>query len=152
MAASFRIRSALPSDEAAVSEVLLAAGLAAWSEWLGEERIRGANSGRVHPANLVAEDDDGVFAFVAWEVATGEITRLYTHPRGQRRGAAAALLARACEEMRAAGQADIWLRSEERNLGARRFYEKEGWRVEGRPLVREWHGTRLVESRFVKRQ
>lgn len=151
MSAPFRIRPAVASDAAAVSDALLSAGLAAWSEWLGEERIRAANTDRTHPANLVAEDDEGVFAFVAWDVGTGEITRLYTHPRGQRRGAAAALLQRAGEELRAAGVTEGWLHTEQRNSGAREFYESQGWSEEGAPLVREWHGTTLVEPRLVKR-
>ena len=125
MLSAFRVRPAVAGDAPMVTDVLLSAGLAAWSEWLGEERIRAANTGRSHPANLVAEDDDGIFAFVAWDDATGEITRLYTHPRGWRRGAAAALLAAGCEALPAAGHTEAWLHTEQRNLGARQFYESQ---------------------------
>jgi ribosomal protein S18 acetylase RimI-like enzyme len=82
---------------------------------------------------------------------SGEITRLYTHPRGQGRGAARHLLGRALEALRAAGCTEAWLNTEERNEDARRFYERQGWVEDGRPRVRDWHGARLVEPRYVKR-
>jgi ribosomal protein S18 acetylase RimI-like enzyme len=129
----------------------LQAGLEAWGSFLGAERIEAANRDREHPADLVAEDDEGVFAFVAWDAESGEITRLYTHPRGQGRGAGAALLNRAVEALRAAGRREAWLNTEGRNVAARRFYERQGWVEEGPPRVRDWHGARLVEPRYVKR-
>jgi GNAT superfamily N-acetyltransferase len=129
---------------------LTAAGVAAWAPFLGEERIRAATTGAEHPADLVAVDDEGVFAFVAWDAETGEIQRLFTHPRGSGRGAGRALLERALDALRAAGRTQAWLNTEERNEGARRFYEHTGWREEGEARVREWHGARLREPRYVK--
>jgi GNAT superfamily N-acetyltransferase len=99
------IRAAVPADAPAVGAVLTAAGIAAWRSFLGSERVAAANEGRTHPADLVAEDEKGVLAFVAWDEATGEILRLYTHPRAWGRGAGAALLDRALEALRAAGGA-----------------------------------------------
>src|SRR5689334_16284622 len=145
------IRPATPADAGAISEVLLAAALDAWSSFLGAERIEAANRGRTHPAVLVAEDEHGVFAFVSWNEATGEIDRLYTHPRGQRRGAGRELLGRALDALRLAGLSEAWLNTEERNGAARTFYEHEGWVEDGPPRVRDWHGARLVEPRYVKR-
>lgn len=147
----FQIRSATPADAEAVSAVLLAAGLEAWGSFLGRDRIEAANLGRRHPADLVAVDDDGVFAFVAWDARTGEITRLYTHPRGQGRGAGRRLLACALDVLRGAGCAEAWLNTEERNVSARRFYEQQGWVERGPARVRDWNGARLVEPRYVKR-
>jgi ribosomal protein S18 acetylase RimI-like enzyme len=144
------VRPATPEDAEAVSAVLAAAGQAAWGGFLGEERVANATRGARHPADLVAVDEQGVFAFVAWEAETGEITRLYTHPRGQGRGAGRALLERALDALRAAGRTQAWLNTEERNSGARRFYERLGWREEGSPRVREWHGANLREPRYVK--
>jgi RimJ/RimL family protein N-acetyltransferase len=37
------------------------------------------------------------------------------------------------------------------NTRARAFYERRGWIEEGPPRVRDWHGARLVEPRYVKR-
>ena len=147
----FEVRPATPADADAISAVMLAAGVAAWASFLGRERIEAATRGRRHPADLVAADDGGVFAFVAWDVETGEITRLYTHPRGQGRGAGARLLEAAVDALRAAGRAEAWLNTEERNVAARHFYEHQGWIEDGLARVRDWHGARLVEPRYVKR-
>ncbi len=147
--ASWEIRAATPVDAEAISEVLTAAGVAAWGDFLGAERIRAATGGRTHPADLVAVDGDGVFAFVAWDVASGEILRLYTHPRGWGRGAGGALLDRALAALRAAGCTYGWLNTEVRNLQARRFYEGRGWRLDGEVRERDWHGAQLREPRYV---
>jgi GNAT superfamily N-acetyltransferase len=147
---SWSIRPATDADEEMISEILVAAGRGAWGPFLGEARVEEANRGRVHPADLVAVDEEGVLAFVSWTATTGEIDRLYTHPRGWRRGAGRALLERAVEALRAAGLRQAWLVTEERNEGARRFYESVGWRMEGPARVRDWHGVRLREPRYVK--
>jgi GNAT superfamily N-acetyltransferase len=147
--AAWAIRSATPADADSISAALTAAGVAAWGSFLGSERIEEANRGRQHPADLVAEDDAGVFAFVAWDSATGEIVRLYTHPRGWGRGAGSALLARAVAALRAAGRRRAWLNTEARNERARQFYERRGWRSDGTARDRIWHGAHLHEPRYV---
>jgi ribosomal protein S18 acetylase RimI-like enzyme len=147
---SWSIRPATAADTEVISEILVAAGRAAWGPFLGEARVEEANLGKLHPADLVAVDEEGLLAFVAWNEATGEIERLYTHPRGWRRGAGRALLERAVEALRAAGVEQAWLVTEERNEGARRFYERVGWREDGSARVRDWHGVRLREPRYVK--
>jgi GNAT superfamily N-acetyltransferase len=144
------IRPATDADAEEISEILVAAGRVAWGPFLGEARVEEANRGRVHPADLVAVDEAGVLAFVSWNATTGEIDRLYTHPRGWRRGAGRVLLERAVEALRAAGLRQAWLVTEERNEGARRFYESVGWRIEGPTRVRDWHGVRLREPRYVR--
>jgi GNAT superfamily N-acetyltransferase len=144
------LRRATAADARALGEVLTAAGIAAWGAFLGAERIEAANRGRRHPADLVAVDDDGVAGFVAWDAETGEITRLYVHPRAWGRGAGTALLDRAEDALRAAGRTRAWLNTEERNVGGRRFYESRGWRADGEVRVREWHGVQLREPRYVK--
>jgi GNAT superfamily N-acetyltransferase len=147
---TWTIRGARPDDAAAVGEVLTAAGLQAWSSFLGADRIRAANAAAHHRADLVAVDEDGVFGFVAWDASTGEIERLYVHPRAWGRGAARVLLDRALDALQAAGCRQAWLNTEERNARARRFYERHGWRAEGPPRVRDWHGARLCEPRYVR--
>jgi ribosomal protein S18 acetylase RimI-like enzyme len=145
------IRPATAGDATAVSEVLTAAALAAWGEWLGAERIESATGAVVHPADLVAVDAaDRVIGFVSWDSATGEITRLYTHPDAWGSGAGRGLLDRALVALRDAGVSQAWLNTEERNERARHFYEQQGWRIEGEPRVREWHGTTLTEPRYVR--
>jgi ribosomal protein S18 acetylase RimI-like enzyme len=149
VADGFWIRLAEPADAEVISEILRRAGLAAWGPFLGADRIEEATADTVHPADAVAVDGEGVLAFVAWEDDTGEISRLYTDPRGQGRGAAGALLDIALEALREAGRLQAWLHTEERNEAAIGFYLSHGWRIEGEPRVREWHGARLVEPRLV---
>ncbi len=144
------LRPARPEDAEAISDVLTAAGVAAWGSFLGAERVEQATRDRRHPADLVAEDADGVLGFVAWDAATGEIARLYTHPRAWGRGAGRGLLDAALDALRAAGCRQAWLNTEARNVGARAFYERHGWREDGPPRVRDWHGARLVEPRYVR--
>jgi ribosomal protein S18 acetylase RimI-like enzyme len=145
------IRPARPEDAGSVAEVLCAAGVEAWGPWLGAERVRRANDGVRHPADVVAVSATGaVLGFVASDDGTGEITRLYVHPDAAGGGIGSALLDRALVALRAAGRAQAWLNTEERNERARRFYERHGWRVEGEPRVREWHGTTLREPRYVR--
>jgi ribosomal protein S18 acetylase RimI-like enzyme len=151
LTAAYRIRPATPADADAISEAMFQAGLDAWGPYLGTERMQLWTQDRQYTADLVAEDDRGVFALVAWDEHTGEVERLYTHPRGQGRGAGTELLRRAEEALRAAGCTEAWLNTEERNTGARRFYERNGWAEKGSPRVRDWHGAHLVEPRYAKR-
>ena len=123
--------------------------MAAWASLLGEERIRAANAGRNHPADVVAEDFHGVCGFVAWNAQTGEVTRLYVHPRRWRTGVGRALLTAAEEALRTAGVRQAWLNTEERG-SACAFYERCGWRRDDVTRVHDWHGARLVEPRYVK--
>lgn len=124
--------------------------MGAWGSFLTADQIAAAAGAREQPANLVAADEGGVVAFVAWDVETGEITRLYTHPRAWGRGVGSQLLDRALAGLRAEGQSQAWLFTEERNERGRRFYEQRGWRIEGPAREREWQGTRLREPRYVK--
>ena len=123
--------------------------MAAWAGFLGEARIRAANAGRAHPADLVAEDAEGVCGFVAWDVGTGEVTRLFVRPRSWGAGAGRALLEAAEDALRTAGVARAWLHTEERGPACA-FYESCGWRRDGAPRVRDWHGARIVEPRYVR--
>jgi GNAT superfamily N-acetyltransferase len=143
------LRQADAGDARAVSDVLVEAGVAGWASFLGEERIRAANAGRSHPADVVAEDSEGVCGFVAWDATTGEVTRLYVHPRRWRAGVGRALLAAAEDGLRTEGFRRAWLNTEERGPAVA-FYERCGWRRDGAPRVRDWHGARLVEPRYVK--
>jgi ribosomal protein S18 acetylase RimI-like enzyme len=148
--ADWTIRTASPADADEIGTVLTAAGVAAWGAFLSEERVESATRGQEHPADLVATDEDGILGFVAWDSTTGEIERLYTAPRAWGRGAGRALLERALDALREAGCRQAWLNTEERNERAIGFYERLGWKRNGEVRVRDWHGVRLREPRFVK--
>jgi hypothetical protein len=79
---SWSIRPATDADEEMISEILVAAGRGAWGPFLGEARVEEANRGRVHPADLVAVDEEGVLAFVSWNATTGEIGSTRTRAAG----------------------------------------------------------------------
>lgn len=146
----WEIREARTGDADAISAILTEAGVEAWGGFLGEDRIRREVASQDHPANLVAQDSEGVFAFVAWDSETGEIQRLYTHPRAWGQGAARALLQAALAALSQAGHQRAWLHTEERNTRAIAFYERQGWRRDGHVRVRNWHGAQLREPRFTK--
>lgn len=146
--AGWHIRPATADDADAVSEVILEAGAEAWS-YLGEDRVRAGIAGNRHRADLVAEDQDGVLGFTAWDPATGEVVHLFVHPRAQGRGAGRALLEAACDDLRRAGRAEAWLHTEERNEAVG-FYRSAGFTVRGEPRIRDWHGARLHEPRFAR--
>jgi GNAT superfamily N-acetyltransferase len=146
---SFHLRPARSDDAPAVAQILIEAGVAAWADFLGEERIRAANADRTHPADVVAQDADGVCGFVAFNAHTGAVSRLYVDPRRWRAGVGRALLVAAEEGLRAAGVRRAWLNTEQRGPAVG-FYLRCGWRRDGAPRVRDWHGARLVEPRYVK--
>ena len=98
---SFEIRSAAEHDAAAIAEVFLEAGRAAWSEFVGAEGMA-----TVEPpvdqwmtgAMLVAEDGEGVVGFASThpaeeeEEGLGVLHTLYTRPSVWGPGAGRALL------------------------------------------------------------
>jgi GNAT superfamily N-acetyltransferase len=147
---TWRLRPAKPSDGAALGGVVVAAGLEAWGPWLGADLIAAANADTIHPADFVVEDGSGVCGFVAWDGDSGEIKRLYTHPRMWGAGAGRALLDAAVSALSEAGIATAWLLTEERNLRALQFYRAHGWRIEGDPVCRQWQGVELRELRHVR--
>jgi GNAT superfamily N-acetyltransferase len=81
----------------------------------------------------VAERHGGIvgLAVCSREAGTAELRNLYVVPEAWGSGVAAALHGTALDWMRArAGEAVLWVG--EANGRARRFYEREGWRVDGK--------------------
>ena len=151
------IRYATPGDAAAISVIYQQSTQSAYQDFMPEAPIYSRLLDRLEPfwaqkltippsraqRVLVAEYEGRVAGFVkigapssagAEESAaedTGELHCLFVVPEfmGQRIGAR--LLARATELLREDGyrQAMLWVFS--RNLQARRFYERHGWRTDG---------------------
>lgn len=91
---------------------------------------------------LLAERADRLVGYVALRLwspieavdddAPMELTRIYVDAREQGAGVGAALLEAAFAVARETGHRSIWLAVWERNQGARRFYERHGFRKVGR--------------------
>jgi GNAT superfamily N-acetyltransferase len=82
----------------------------------------------------VAERDDevvGVAVYARESETTGELRALYVAPDAWGTGAAQALLGAALDAMRENGIEEALLWVGEANARARRFYEREGWSVDG---------------------
>ncbi len=103
---------------------------------------------------FVAEDEDGrVVGFAtAGESrdadAEGELYGIYVLPDGWGSGAGPALMHAVLETLPADGfdTATLWVLED--NPRARRFYEREGWAVDGGRREGEHLGVRTVEIRY----
>lgn len=152
----FAIRPAQAGDAEAIGEVFLEAALAAWSSFLGAERV-----GSVQPpvqewmrgAVLVAQEGDAIVGFTRTrpegeEQDLGMLAMLYTRPRVWGRGAGRALMDAALSALRTQGCREAVLWTEQRNARARHVYEAAGWYLDGTAREREWHGAPLRELRY----
>ena len=141
------MRAAEAADYAAMAELFLAAGRAAWG-FAGEEALAGMRAPAFTGGEIVAEEAGEVIGFVV--PAACEIALLYTHPRTWGSGAGRALLAAGEATLRERGCTEATLWTEERNERPRRFYEAAGWKADGEAQERVWNGAPLRELRYRK--
>ena len=141
------LRPATAADHAAMAEVFLAAGRAAWG-FAGDEALAAMRAPAFGRGEIVAEDAEGIAGFVA--LAGCEVDMLYTHPRAWGSGAGRALLAAGEAALRESGCAEATLWTEERNERPRRVYETAGWRTDGQARERVWNGAPLRELLYRK--
>jgi GNAT superfamily N-acetyltransferase len=115
-----------------------------------------AESRHERDAVLVAERDGEVVGFVHACAsrdpdsgpATGEVTAIYVRRSQWGRGIGKALLEGATDRLRDSGFADATLWVLETNAATRRFYESQGWQLEGSKKV-DWQGdVGLREVRY----
>jgi len=109
--------------------------LPGWDRILGEEELQ----------VFVAEEDGRIVGFVA--VGDGEVSGIYVEPEAWGSPAGTALMRAGLDELRALGYSNAVLRVLEDNPRARRFYEREGWRVDGR-FQGEHLGVQTAEVRY----
>lgn len=153
------VRPFVPADADAVARVLGASfaqayrGLAAddaldalIAEFDGA-RVLGAAARRAQEGGVtLVADDAGVLGYAGAgacrdadrdPATVGEMHVLYVHPNAWRSGAGRALQREALEQLRVGGsaRATVWVLIG--NPGARAFYEKTGWTVEGTTKVLE---------------
>jgi ribosomal protein S18 acetylase RimI-like enzyme len=84
------------------------------------------------------------------EPTTGELYAVYVAPGHARQGFGTLLLERAEDSLRAGGydRATLWVLAE--NEGARRFYERAGWRRDGHEKAVSWSGADLTVVRYAR--
>ncbi|MFG2946885.1 GNAT family N-acetyltransferase [Streptomyces adustus] len=112
--------------------------------------------GRV--GNLVAERDGELVGWAAHgpyrdgEVRTGdaELYAIYVHPGHYGGGAGRALLAESVRLRAAAGHPRMFLWVLKENTGARRFYERAGFRADGAEEPFEAGGLEVPEVRYTR--
>jgi GNAT superfamily N-acetyltransferase len=94
-----------------------------------------------------ARDDDGPVLDDGLP-ATGEVRSLYLDPTVQGGGLGRALLDAAVADLVGRGAPDVVLWVVEGNAGARRFYEREGWRADGARRTRDVADHPVGEVRY----
>jgi RimJ/RimL family protein N-acetyltransferase len=160
-----QVRRARPDDAAAIAEVHVRAWQDAYGHIFGAERLAGVTVARRLPmwrqilqdpaqTALVAENDAG--SVVGWctvapsrdRDADGEIWGIYVLPEAWGSGAGTALLAAGVDALSESGYRKIILWVLEDNPRARRFYEREGWALDGSRKEDEFLGVLVTEVRY----
>lgn len=101
---------------------------------------------------FVLSDDDRLIAVCAAQSCEekpfegyAEIMLMYVHPEYQRKGFGSRLLSHALEEMRQKGYSHAVLDTAEKNVNARRFYEKLGFTEQKTDVSRKFDDvTRVI--------
>ena len=155
------IRRARPGDAAAVAEVHVRTWQAAYEHVFGAERLaaidveprrRFAERGIERGGVWVAEEAGRVVGFVSIGAsmqadAEGELYAIYVLPDAWGTGAGTGLLAAAAAELRRAYPTSIlWVLED--NPRARRFYEREGWALDGGTRSEDFLGLEVAEVRY----
>jgi ribosomal protein S18 acetylase RimI-like enzyme len=161
------VRPARVEDAAAIAEVHVRTWQGAYVHVFGRERLAGIDvearrqnwrrwltEPQAHTRQFVAEDEDGrVVAFATCGASgdadgEGELYAIYALPEAWGGGTGPALMASALESLRGAGFRDAVLWVLEDNPRARRFYEREGWALDGARREGEHLGVETAEVRY----
>jgi ribosomal protein S18 acetylase RimI-like enzyme len=150
------IRRASVSDAAEIAAVHVRTWQAAYQHVFGSERLeqldgtrrvtgwtRALNEGE---SIFVADDDGRVVGFVS--VGACELYAIYTLPEVWGSAAGPALMRAAVAQLRDDGCAEAFLWVLEDNPRARRFYEREGWELDGGRKEDDFLGVRVAEVRY----
>ena len=159
------MRRARPEDAAAIAEVHVRTWQSAYEHIFGAERLaeldvvpRRAAWERILATTdeivLVAEHEGAVVAFASVGPshsggADGELYAIYALPEAWGGGAGPVLMRAALGALRAEGfrEAVLWVLED--NPRARRFYEREGWVLDGGGLREGEHlGVATAEVRY----
>jgi GNAT superfamily N-acetyltransferase len=157
------VRRANVADAAAITDVHVRTWQAAYAHVFGEERLAGMDvAARTErwrrwltggERAFVAEEDGAVVGF-SWvgpsrdPDADGELYAIYAVPEAWGTAAGTELMRAAVGELREGGYAEAVLWVLEDNPRARRFYEREGWALDGARKEGEFIGVRVPEVRY----
>ena len=159
------VRRARPDDAAAIAEVHVRTWQDAYEHVFGAERLAGVTVEQRLPmwrqilddpsqTALVVEDEDG--RIVGWCTvapsrdadADGELWGIYVLSEAWGSGAGTALMAAGIDALRESGYREVILWVLEDNPRARRFYEREGWTLDGSRKEDEFLGVKVTEVRY----
>ena len=161
---SVHVRRARPGDADAIADVHVRTWQTAYEPVFGAERLATIDAERRRAwwercvaegleTVLVAELDGRVAAFVSVGPSSdppdaGEVYAIYALPESWGTAAGTALLEAGVEALRAAGYpfAVLWVLDD--NPRARRFYEREGWTLDGQERRGEHLGVETLEVRY----
>jgi GNAT superfamily N-acetyltransferase len=150
------IRRASVSDAAEIAAVHVRTWQAAYQNVFGTERLAGLDTPRriagwtraleEGEPIFVADDDGSVVGFVA--LGACEVRAIYALPEAWGSGAGPDLMRAAIAQLRDDGcvEASLWVLED--NPRARRFYEREGWDVDGARKEDDFLGVRVAELRY----
>jgi ribosomal protein S18 acetylase RimI-like enzyme len=159
------VRPARAEDAAAIARVHVGTWRVAYAHVFGLERLAGIDldartrqwerwlAGDV--TAFVAERDASVVGFV-WVGPSreaedeAELYAIYVLPEAQGSGAGPALMDAGVEAMRASGASRAVLWVLEDNPRARRFYEREGWTLDGGRRSEQILGVDAAEVRYAR--
>jgi len=158
------IRRASVADAADIADVHVRTWQAAYTQVFGTERLAGLDVAaratrwaRVigdGEAVYVADDDGRIVAFVAVGPAVdedgrvGELYAIYALPEAWGSGAGRSLIRAGVQALHDAGYGEAILWVLEDNPRARRFYEREGWELDGAEKEDDFLGVRVAEVRY----
>ena len=159
------IRPARPEDAAAVAAVHVRTWQAAYESVFGAERLavlddqlprrveRWERVLREEGGVWVAEEDGRIVGFVSVgpereDPTLGELYAIYVLPKAWGSGAGTALMEEAVGALRDGygGEAVLWVLED--NPRARRFYEREGWSLDGGRKTDTFLGVEVSEVRY----
>ncbi|MHA3022334.1 N-acetyltransferase family protein [Mycobacterium sp. BMJ-28] len=162
------VRDAVPADALAVAETHVRSWQVGYAGWISQKyldalraderagRYRFERMDQVNgPYTLVAVERSVVCGHVTIgrlrehnSGDCGEIWSLYVDPARWGSGVGSALLAAACKALGQAGYGVAYLWVSSTNAGARRFYARAGWTIEGRERTDFVGGKYLCEVRY----
>jgi len=159
------VRRARPDDAAAIAEVHVRTWQSAYEHVFGAERLAGVTVAQRLPmwrqilndpaqTALVVEDETG--RIVGWCTvapsrdadADGELWGIYVLREAWGTGAGTALMAAGTDVLCGLGYREAILWVLEDNPRARRFYEREGWTLDGLRKEDEFLGVKVTEVRY----